>query len=476
MVSRVFGAAFLEIGFRRISVASQRSQHMRWSRLGPGNTQFVIFSFEGPDGYSMAGGLGSRISNLSATLAQLGYVVHHFFIGDPNLNSEEVRQGGKLVLHRWCQWISQYHPAGVYDGEDGKVRDFNESLPCFVKDKIIEPAMRKGDLVVVLGEEWQTAEAMCRLSDLLADARVRDRAVMFWNANNTFSFHRIDWRRLDGSVTITTVSRYMKHIMWKMGVNPIVVPNGIPKWLLWQAEEKKSSRVRDLFQTELLICKVARWDIDKGWDKAIESVAYLKKRGLTPVLFARGGIEPYGELLIGNCRSLGLSVSETRPHIGAGKDYLAELAETPRADVVAVKFHLPLHFLYRIYQAADAVLANSGHEPFGLVGLETMACGGVAFTGSTGEDYAIHLVNSIVLETADPREIASYMMYLRDRPEENDKIRSAARDTARYFTWEAVVQNLTSKIENQARIQGALPGRPWPDESTADSFRWRQAG
>jgi len=33
---------------------------------------------------------------------------------------------------------------------------------------------------------------------------------------------------------------------------------------------------------------------------------------------------------------------------------------------------------FALYAAADAVLANSGKEPFGLVGLEVMAAGGIA--------------------------------------------------------------------------------------------------
>jgi hypothetical protein len=106
------------------------------------------------------------------------------------------------------------------------------------------------------------------------------------------------------------------------------------------------------------------------------------------------------------------------------------------------------------------VLANSGHEPFGLVGLEAMAAGGIAFTGSTGEDYAIPFVNAFVLETANPMEIVGYVMYLRDYPSEGIRMREAGRRTARYFTWEAAVQNLISKLENQARIQGLLPGKP----------------
>jgi len=139
--------------------------------------------------------------------------------------------------------------------------------------------------------------------------------------------------------------------------------------------------------------------------------------------------------------------------------YFQALHDSCQADVIDIKFHLPQDFLRIIYRASDAVLANSGHEPFGIVGLETMAAGGIAFTGSTGEDYAIPYHNAFVLETSDPREIEGYLMYLRECPDEGARIRSEARRTAGYFTWQAAVGNLISKLENQARIQRALAWR-----------------
>jgi glycosyltransferase involved in cell wall biosynthesis len=435
---------------------------MRRKNITPENTEFVILCFEGLDHYSLAGGLGVRVDYLSATLAEMGFPTHLFFIGDPELNGEEVRHRGKLTLHRWCQWISRYYPNGVYEGENEKLYDFNESIPWFVKDRVVKPAVAQGKLVVILGEEWQTAEVMCRLSDVLHYDGLRDKVVIFWNANNVFSFHRIDWGRLNYTTTITTVSRYMKHIMWRMGLNPLVIPNGIPKSLLQKVDDRMADEVRRALDADLILCKVARWDPDKRWNEAVEAVARLKEKGLKTVLLARGGMEPYGQEVLNNARSLGLTVigAETKPDSSDG--YLAALQEAPPADIIDIRFHVPLDFLRVVYRAADAVLANSGHEPFGIVGLEAMAAGGIAFTGGTGEDYAIPFVNSFVLETADPMEIVGYVMYLREYPEESTRIRKAGRSTARYFTWEAAVHNLISKLENQARIQGTLGGIPMP--------------
>jgi glycosyltransferase involved in cell wall biosynthesis len=426
------------------------------------NTVFVIVSFEGRDPYSLAGGLGVRVANLSEALADMGFPVHVFFIGDPKLPGEEVCQGGRLVLHRWCQWISQYHPNGVYDGEEGKLSDFNQSLPTYIVEHVAAPAISQGKLVAILGEEWQTTEAMSRISDLLYQRGLRDKAILFWNANNIFSFNRIDWGKLNHTTTVTTVSRYMKHIMWGMGLNPLVIPNGIPKRLLQPVEEEKVQQLRRCLSIDggTVLAKVARWDPDKRWHMAVESVARLKQRGMKVVLLARGGMEPHGMEVLGRARELGLSVSEAKTSDKNLDSYFHALHNSCEADVIDIKFHLPQDFLRIIYRASDAVLANSGHEPFGIVGLETMAAGGIAFTGSTGEDYAIPYHNAFVLETSDPREIEGYLMYLRECPDEGTRIRSEAQRTASYFTWEAAAENLISKLESQARIQRALVKRP----------------
>jgi len=279
---------------------------------------------------------------------------------------------------------------------------------------------------------------------------------MFWNANNTMSFDRINWGRLAYTTRITTVSRYMKHIMWRMGINPLVIPNGIPNSLLGRVSSWAAERLRKSLDAELVLAKVARWDPDKRWNMAIEAMANLKAKGKKAVLLARGGIEPHGEEVMYNARSLGLKVREVRTQGDSFTDYLQAIRQGDGADILNLRFHCPQSLLKFVYHTSDAVLANSGHEPFGLVGLETMAAGGIAFTGSTGEDYAIPYRNAIVMETADPKEIESYITYLDRHPEEKHKIRRAGRGTAKQYVWEKVIKNLVRKLEYQASLQGLL--------------------
>lgn len=448
----------------------------------PDNIVFVVLSFEGPDVYSMAGGLGSRITHLTNTLADMGFQVHHIFIGDPEMEGIEVRREGKLVLHRWCQWISQYHHGGVYDGEEGKLYDFNQSVPQFVVYELAGPAISQGKLVVILGEEWHTAEAMCRISDLLHHSGQRDMALMFWNANNTYGFERIDWQRLDYTTTITTVSKYMKQIMLHMGINPLVIPNGIPKAILSEVDERNVLKLREMVPADLTLSKVARWHPDKGWKPAIRALDMLKKSGVRPVLLARGGEGAYGMKVTRQPRLAGIAVKdifldenpeECYRQASLEDDftpYFEAISRGGVGDIINLLFPIPYPFLQVIYKASDVVLANSIHEPFGLVGLEAMATGAVVFTGCSGEDYATHMHNAIVLDTFSAEEITFYIDYLHRHPEHRKAISSAARRTAEQWTWEEVAKRLICKLEYQAQVQGvSLSSGTIAPESTREA-------
>jgi glycosyltransferase involved in cell wall biosynthesis len=121
---------------------------------------------------------------------------------------------------------------------------------------------------------------------------------------------------------------------------------------------------------------------------------------------------------------------------------------------------LPEPLLGTIYAAADAVLANSGHEPFGLVGLEVMAAGGLAVTGSTGEDYAVSLRNALVMETNDPLELVNGLELVRRRPALARRLRREGRRTARAYDWKNVVGDLLYRIELAGLLQSALRRDP----------------
>jgi len=256
--------------------------------------------------------------------------------------------------------------------------------------------------------------------------------------------------------------------MWEFGVNPLVIPNGIPKSLLGDIDAVLVKEVRKAVGSDIILCKVARWDPDKRWHQAVQATAKLKEMGTRATLLARGGMEPHRDEVMSGARQMGLTIREAWAKDNSFESYLGAIREAAPADIIDIRFQLPPAFLQVVYNAVDGVLANSGREPFGLVGLEAMAAGGIVFTGGTGEDYAMPFLNSFVLETADPLEIVRYILYIQDHPEEGSRMRRAARVTARYFTWGIAALNLIAKLENQAHIQGALQGEPNPLEEQFD--------
>jgi glycosyltransferase involved in cell wall biosynthesis len=162
-------------------------------------------------------------------------------------------------------------------------------------------------------------------------------------------------------------------------------------------------------------------------------------------LVVRGGKEPYAGEVFARAHERGLVIDDVHLEAPSAESLTGVLANS-RADVVNIRSFLPDELLYTLYAAADAVLANSGKEPFGLVGLEVMASGGVAVCGSTGEDYARAFDNAIVCDSADPAELASYLERMWSDPGLRERMIESARATARQFTWPSVLDILDAKL------------------------------
>ena len=419
-----------------------------------------MVSFEGPDQYSLAGGLGVRARELCRALGAAGYATTLVFIGDPTRAADELDHGVRLL--RWGQEISARNPAGVYQGEEEKVDHLVATLPRVLADEVVRPAAAAGRVVALLAEEWQTAAACNAISDELWRRGLRDRCAILWNANNLYGFERINWDALSYVAAITTVSRYMKHLMWSWDVNPLVIPNGIPAAALQPVDATACAEVRGAADCDVLAFKIGRFTPDKRWLQAVDAIAELRAGGLSARLLVRGGIEPHGGEVLAYARSRGLSVHDwTRP-VEDAAGVAAALRGGGRGGapaVVNLRSFLPDAVIPVLYTAADGVLANSGHEPFGLVGLEAMAAGGVAFVGATGEEYARPWANAVVVETDDGVEVASALQGLLERPALARRVRATARSDAAELTWERVIDGLLERLRFVCQHQGvAVPG------------------
>jgi len=145
-------------------------------------------------------------------------------------------------------------------------------------------------------------------------------------------------------------------------------------------------------------------------------------------------------------RRAGLAVVDWYESVEDASGIVAALSQTGGAPIVNLRRFLPDAVIAEINAAATAVLANSRHEPFGLVGLEAMAAGGVAMVGATGEEYARPYGNAVVVETDDPAEVASALRGLVEQPALGRRLRSAARRDAADFAWPLVVDGMLERL------------------------------
>jgi len=412
----------------------------------------AILSFEGPDRYASIGGLGTRVSALARALGAAGHDVQLFFVGDPALKPAEEFAPG-VMLRRWCGWISAQHPRNAYDGENEKIADINSSLPGWLVDNVVAPAAAKGERVLIMAEEWQMAQAAILTDHLLRMRDLRRSVTMLWNANNTYGFEKIDWRALSAAAAVTAVSKYMKFELAKVGVPALVIPNGIDADLLDGADPALVDEFKTAFGGKPTLCKVGRFDPDKNWLQAVDALAELRNSGVPARMIVRGGKEAYGDVVFGRARERGLMV-ERMQYEGSDGHRLAAALQYVDAPVVHVRAFLDEATLFALYAACDAVLANSGKEPFGLVGLEVMAAGGIAVTGSTGEEYADPFVNAVVCDTSDGRELAAYLRGLLSDPDLQEELRHEGAETAARYTWKHAIASLERKVAYVEAVHG----------------------
>ena len=404
----------------------------------------VILSFEGPDRYASIGGLGTRVSQLARALGAAGSRVDLIFAGDPAMRPVE-EFAPNVTLRRWSQWISAHHPRNAYDGQDHKVRDWEGSVPGFVIDEILEPNAAAGDRTLVIAEEWQTANVAIAIDALARERGLRASLTLMWNANNTYGFENIDWPRLQAAAAISAVSKYMKFELSRWNVPALVVPNGIDEALLDGADPELVRSMKAALGSRPTLVKVGRFDPDKNWLQAIDALADLRESGIDARMIVRGGREAYGDVVFGRAHDRGLLVERLEYEGNDGRKIVEGLA-LARGPIVHVRAFLDEAMLYALYAASDAVLANSGKEPFGLVGLEVMAAGGIAVCGATGEEYAEAFVNAIVCDTSDGRELATYLRALLTDPQIAVHLRREGAATAARYTWASALETLDRKV------------------------------
>jgi D-inositol-3-phosphate glycosyltransferase len=205
-----------------------------------------------------------------------------------------------------------------------------------------------------------------------------------------------------------------------------IVPPGVDHAFFGPGHRPQARRALGLPLDGRLLLFVGRIQPLKRADVAIEALAELR---------AEGG-EPYRLVVVGG---------PSGPH---GEKSLQSLHDVADARGVREFVHFiepqPHELLSSYYRAADVCLVPSRSESFGLVALESAACGTPVVASAVGG--LTTLVDDghtgFLVDEADPRAYAAAVRRVFDAPLQPERLSTASVLRARLYTWRAAAASL----------------------------------
>jgi D-inositol-3-phosphate glycosyltransferase len=244
---------------------------------------------------------------------------------------------------------------------------------------------------------------------------------------------RIDAERLIATTAdrIVVASNHEKHLLMALyGADEAridVVPCGVNLDLFQPADKEHARRELGLAKGERIILFVGRIEPLKGIDVLIGAAAQLHED------------ENFRVLIVGGDSRAEAQVEELRQHA-------ARLGVDHHISFVGAVEHeaLPLY-----YNAADVCVVPSYYESFGLVAIESMACGtpvvasrvgGLASTISDGE-------TGYLIPWRCPEPFAERLELLLDNDELRASFGRAAREAVERYRWANVADAVSAMYE-----------------------------
>ena len=173
------------------------------------------------------------------------------------------------------------------------------------------------------------------------------------------------------------------------------------------------------------ILSVGRLVPRKGVDLTIRALAQLVASGLDDIeLLVVGGSDGSGLLRDPAIAELARLANE----LGVGR-HVRFLGQVPQ------------HRMPPIFRSADAVVCAPWYEPFGIVPLESMACGTPVVAATVGGliDTVVDGVTGVHVPPRDPEAIASALQLLLADDERRERLGAAARERVESrYAWDRV--------------------------------------
>ncbi|MDJ0985478.1 MAG: glycosyltransferase [Desulfobacterales bacterium] len=213
-----------------------------------------------------------------------------------------------------------------------------------------------------------------------------------------------------------------------------VIPCGV-NLDLFQPQDKKTARqLLDLDEDTPIALYVGRFDPIKGIERLLKAIVHLRRRQRVQLLII-GGDGPQTEEfhhLQHLINELGIQQSVT---------FLGRIEQK----------QLPLY-----YSAADVVVIPSYYESFGLVGLESLACGTPVVSTRVGAMSAVLQNNQIgfLVDNNEPDSLANRIAKVFEQQRTQGFSTSRLRQSVCQFGW----KNVASSIINEyAAVVNGMP-------------------
>ncbi|MBW3661579.1 MAG: glycosyltransferase family 4 protein [Actinobacteria bacterium] len=400
----------------------------------------LVLSWEYPP--RVVGGLGRHVFQLTRALAGLGHDVHAVTREHPDAPSEE-NVGGVQVTR-----VSEGPPVVPFDHLIPWVLAFNNTVQAAA-----HRVMEQHRFDVVHAHDWLVAYAAAGLkgaedvplvTTIHATEYGRHQGYLPGPMNKLI--HQVEWWLTYEARRVITCSRYMRDQVRDIFLLPSekvdVIPNAVSvDDFAVPASEVEAFRREVTPRGEKMVLFAGRLEYEKG----VQTVLHAMERLLDevgPVRFFVAGVGTYSDEL---------------------KQLVTEL---DLDDHVTFTGFLEDHDLRLHYAAADVAVAPSIYEPFGLVAVESLACGTPVVVGDTGGLREIVADGSgLRFPPGDPEGLADCIIEIL-----TDEVLAAeliARGRARIrerFDWRAVaartVEVYGRAIEEERALSGGRDARP----------------
>lgn len=362
------------------------------------------------------GGVEEHVLQISHRLARAGHAVS-IFTSDLEKDKPFVRlpSNPSFCLHGSGIQVTRFTAVRVFDLKHGVGIIIPQMLPATLKEKVdVVHAHGFGFWPTYVGMVKKLVDQTPLIITPHSNPGSRDFGLM--------DFRKLPLKEADQIIALTNLEK--KHLIWS-GVNQnkiSVIPNGI--------DVDKFKPSSDVPTDRNLVLFVGKINIEhKGVDTLIKSVP-LVLRSVPKAKFVLVGPD-WGDLAYLKKLSITLGVEDYVSFVGS-------VSETEKIEHLA---------------KARVCVVPSNIEPFGIVVLESMACGKPVIASRVGgiPEILRNKEHGILVEAGNPRMLSEAISFVLQDSIAATKMSEFARREAQKYTWDSVVAQVEKAYKKVCR-------------------------